>query len=175
VVGAGRVCPDGWIPTDKWFLDLLRPTDWHACFPGACIDAILAEHVWEHLTEEEGLIAAQMCFRYLKPGGYLRAAVPDGLDPDPNHVERARPGGTGPGAETHRVLYTWSRFKALFESAGFRVDMLEYYDEQAVFHAADWSPADGMIHRSKRFDGRTGPDEYHFASIILDAWKERAP
>jgi len=47
------------------------------------LDAILAEHVWEHLTKEEALIAALTCYRYIKNGGYLRVAVPDGPHPNP--------------------------------------------------------------------------------------------
>ena len=53
-------------------------------FNEGSIDAILAEHVWEHLAEEEGLAAAKCCYRYLRPGGYLRVAVPDGFHPDAN-------------------------------------------------------------------------------------------
>jgi predicted SAM-dependent methyltransferase len=51
---------------------------------------MLAEHVWEHLTEEEGLAAARACFKYLSPGGFLRVVVPDGLHPDPAYVEWSR-------------------------------------------------------------------------------------
>lgn len=37
----------------------------------------LAEHVWEHMTYEEGCQAAKNCYDYLADGGYLRVAVPD--------------------------------------------------------------------------------------------------
>ncbi len=38
---------------------------------------MLAEHAWEHLTYEEGILAAINWYKYLKPGVYIRCAVPD--------------------------------------------------------------------------------------------------
>lgn len=112
-VGASGRFDRGWLPTNKDFLNLLKPTDWARLFPPASLDAILAEHVWEHLTEQEGLIAASICFKYLKPGGYLRVAVPDGLHPDPEYIEWVRVGGVGTANRDHKVLYTYQSLKAL--------------------------------------------------------------
>lgn len=36
--------------------------------------------------------------RVLKPGGYVRVAVPDGFHPDPAYIEMGRPGGYGTGS-----------------------------------------------------------------------------
>ncbi|BBO81064.1 hypothetical protein DSCO28_16300 [Desulfosarcina ovata subsp. sediminis] len=55
-------------------MDLLRPEDWEASFGRRLVDAFLCEHVWEHLTEAEGRAAAGLCYRWLKPGGYLRCS-----------------------------------------------------------------------------------------------------
>jgi hypothetical protein len=66
---------------------------------------IKAEHVWEHLMPEQGATAARICHRFLRPGGYVRVAVPDGLHPDPKYVEWVRPGGSGLGAWDHTVLH----------------------------------------------------------------------
>jgi|SRR5688572_828015 len=136
------------------------------------LEAILAEHVWEHLTANDASIAASTCFRYLKRGGYLRIAVPDGLHPDPDYIEQVRVGGSGSGADDHKVLYTHQTLSAVFEKAGFRVQLYEYFDQAGKFHFHDWSPQDGMIRRSRRFDSRNADGNPHYTSIVLDAIKD---
>jgi predicted SAM-dependent methyltransferase len=195
VIGAWDKYDSGWIPTQQDFLDLNKPADWQHFFQPDSVDAMLAEHVWEHLSEEEGLAAARTCFIYLKPGGYLRVAVPDGLHPDPTYVElvKAKHGvsnGTsrpstaldGNGAH-HKALYTHRSLKQLFERAGFEVELYEYFDEDGEFHCREWDRAAGTIWRSKRFDPRnrrselksvypgTLGDYLSYSSIILDAVK----
>ena len=101
VIGASGIFDDGWINTDIEYLNILIPGHWKRCFRKNSIDAILAEHVWEHLTIHDGLVGAKQCFEYLKPSGYLRVAVPDGFHPDPKYIERVKVGGTGPGADDH--------------------------------------------------------------------------
>lgn len=174
MIGSGRKREPGWIPTQMEYLDLLRPEHWQAFFPPDSIDALLAEHVWEHLTESEGRSAAATCYRYLRPGGYLRLAVPDGLHPDPTYHEWVRVGGKSPmqRANDHRVLYTYRTIRELLESCGFRVVLYEYFDESGRFHAADWDRAGGTIWRSRRFDPRNRGGNLVFTSIVLDARKD---
>ncbi|HXY37929.1 MAG TPA: methyltransferase domain-containing protein [Planctomycetaceae bacterium] len=171
VLGAGGLYDPGWIPTDVDVLDILDEWHWRRLFREGSIDALLAEHVWEHLTPDEGLRAAQNCHRFLRPGGYLRAAVPDGFHPSPEYIERVRPGGTGPGANDHKLLYNNASFRSLFESAGFQVELLEYFDSASQFHATDWDPARGKIDRSQRFDERNKGGRLVYTSLILDARK----
>ncbi len=71
VIGASGLFEPGWLPTEITFVNLLKPGDWSRLFVPNSLDAMLAEHVWEHLTQEEGLIAARTCYKYLKNGGYL--------------------------------------------------------------------------------------------------------
>jgi len=99
VIGAWSRFDEGWIPTQRDFLDLTKPKDWERFFAPDSVEAMLAEHVWEHLTPAEGLAAARTCYRYLRPGGYLRIAVPDGLHPDPDYNEpvKARAHEPDPG------------------------------------------------------------------------------
>ena len=172
IVGAGSSRYDGWIATEINVLNLLRPNDWARFFGERKIDAILAEHVWEHLTPEESEIAARTCYRYLKPGGYLRVAVPDANNPTPEYIEYVRPGGSGPDAEDHKCLYNYRTLKELFEAVGFQVCLLEFFDEDGILHFKDWDPEDGMIRRSKRFDRRNSDGVLCYTSIILDAYKE---
>ena len=172
VIGSSGIYDDGWVHTDIEYLDLLKAEDWARFFTPDSIDAILAEHVWEHLTAEQGLEAAKRCFEYLKRGGYLRVAVPDGLHPAREYIESVKPGGTGLGAEDHKVLYDHLLFGRLFENAGFRVSLLEYFDANGQFHYQDWSADDGTVSRSSRYDWRNKDGELNYTSIILDAHKD---
>ena len=52
------------------------------------------------------------------------------------------------------------------------IDLLEYFDEKGEFHYKEWSPHDGMIYRSKRFDERNQNDLFNYTSLILDAKKK---
>ena len=172
VVGSSGIFEPGWIPTDVEFLNLLRERDWRRHFQPASIDAILAEHVWEHLSEDDGIDAFRRCYRYLKPSAYLRVAVPDGFHPDPNYIEWVKVKGKGWGSETHQVLYTYKTLKENLESAGFEVKLLEFWDEAGHFHFTEWNPADGMIYRSKRFDQvKEERGNFEYTSLIVDAIK----
>lgn len=172
VIGASGISDIGWISSESYFLNLLKPLDWQRYFKKNTINAILAEHVWEHLTLEEGLMAAKQCFEYLKPGGYLRIAVPDGCHPDPVYIKHVEVGGIGPGSDDHKVLYTFQSAKKLFEAAGFKVTLLEYFNGVGEFCAIAWDPAMGKIHRSKQYDERNSPaNSLKYTSIILDAHK----
>ena len=59
IVGAGDDGYEGWIATNKDRLDLLRDDDWAYLFQSKLIDAILAEHVWEHLDCRTAIVVAQ--------------------------------------------------------------------------------------------------------------------
>lgn len=171
VVGSGDVPLPGWILTDIDQLDILVDRDWRRFFAPNSIHAIVAEHVWEHLTTQDGIAAARLCFRYLRAGGYLRIAVPDGLHPDPLYVDAVRPGGTGDGAKDHKVLYSVHTLQHLLTAAGFETRALEYFDEDGHFHATRWNPEDGMIHRSAHHDVRNTDEGLRYTSIIVDAFK----
>jgi predicted SAM-dependent methyltransferase len=177
MIGAGSKQEPGWLTTQIEYLDLLKPADWDRFFKPDTLDAMLAEHVWEHLTPEQGLVAAETCFKYLKPGGYVRIAVPDGLHPDPEYIQWVKVGGASPMqiANDHKVLYTYRDLSALFERAGFEVVLYEYFDEAGAFHYREWDPKDGKIWRSKRFDKRNRDGRLVFTSIILDAVKRAVP
>jgi predicted SAM-dependent methyltransferase len=172
VVGSSGIFTPGWIPTEIEYLNLLRPSDWQLFFSPGSLEAVLAEHVWEHLTPAEGATAAKICFDYLRPGGRLRLAIPDGFNPDPDYREWVRPGGTGAGANDHKVLYTHETLGRLLTEVGFKVELLEYFDIAGKFHFTDWDPADGMIHRSRRFDERNSNGRLGYTSLVVDAYKE---
>jgi len=174
VVGASGVADEGWLATNIEFLNLLKENDWTKFFEPGAVSAMLAEHVWEHLTEEEAVVAAQNCYKYLKPSGYIRVAVPDGFRPDPSYIKWVRPDGIGPGADDHKQLYTYRTLSDVFEKVGFRVELYEYYDETGNFHFKEWNPQDGMIRRSRKYDERNQHGEVRYTSIVLDAFKPGA-
>jgi predicted SAM-dependent methyltransferase len=174
VIGSSSRYDPGWIPTEMEFLNLLKPADWERFFQPQSLEAMLAEHVWEHLTPEEARVAAGTCHKYLMPGGYLRVAVPDGLHPDPKYIGWVKPGGASPGqiANDHKVLYTYASLRDVFVRSGFRVNLYEYFDEAGAFHGEEWDATAGTIWRSRRFDKRNRDGSFTFTSIILDAVKE---
>jgi predicted SAM-dependent methyltransferase len=129
VIGAGEYNNNpGWIQTQEAELNLLKRHDWEQRFAPNSLKAILAEHVWEHLSYEEGIQAAKICFDFLKPGGYVRCAVPDGFFPDENYQNTVKVGGPGPAdhpAASHKIVHTYRTLTRMFEEAGFQVDLLE--------------------------------------------------
>ena len=177
IVRAGAQRWPGWLPTQRDELDLLDAGSWTAFFGERRPDALLCEHVWEHLTEAEGRAAAALCFRFLRSGGYLRVAVPDANFRDAEYQRAAQIGGPGPRdhpAADHKIVYDYRRFATLFAEAGFVVDLLEWCDEAGRFHFRYWDPADGPIYRSLRSDHRNRDGKLGFVSLILDAHKPRS-
>lgn len=170
IVGAGGTSYPEWLSMEIDTLNLLKESDWKSLRRHFHISAILAEHVWEHLIPEDALQSAKNCFKFLKRKGYLRVAVPDGFHPDPAYIRHVEVGGTGAGADDHKVLYNYKTFSEVFVKAGFKVRLLEYYDESGVFHQNDWDSQQGMIIRSRKY-GKPRPDELKYTSIILDCLK----
>ena len=174
IIGAGQQRWPGWIPTQKEDLDLLQPEDWGITFRSRPADAFLCEHVWEHLTDAQGRAAAKLCYRWLKPGGYLRCAVPDANFPNALYQKSARIGGPGPSdhpAADHKIVYDYKLFFDIFTQSGFDVDLLEYCDKNGRFHYHQWSLKDGPVYRSLLLDHRNQGGNIESISLIVDARK----
>jgi len=174
IIGADQQRWPGWIPTQKEELDLLEPEDWESTFRSRLADAFLCEHVWEHLTEAQGRAAAKLCYNWLKPGGYLRCAVPDANFPNDLYQKAARVGGPGSSdhpAADHKIVYDYRLFVDIFTRSGFDVDLLEYCDENGRFHYHQWSLNDGPIYRSLLLDHRNQGGNIESTSLIVDARK----
>ena len=168
MLGAGPVRSPGWLQTDKELLDVTSQSDWSALFEPESIDSLLSEHMLEHLTETEARIALTECYRYLKPGGLFRIAVPDGYRRDAAYVAEASPPNDG-----HQVLYNIDSLTALLQSVGFATTALEYFDAQEQFHAVPWDEKEGLIRRSARFDTQQDfrRGDLFYTSVIVDARK----
>ena len=175
VIGCGRKKYDGWINTGIKEINLLDKTTFDEFgVTKNSLTHILAEHVWEHLTYEEGILAAKNCKEYLKDNGRLRIAVPDGFHPDYKYINSVKPGGTGLSAKQHKILYNYRLLLDVFIDAGFySFDLLEFWDEKKEFHFMLWKPEDGFIKRSKRFDSRNKIKQLSYTSLIIDVFKEK--
>lgn len=171
VIGSGQRYTGKWIPSEAHFLDLLKPKTWLKYFQEGQIDALLAEHVWEHLTPEQGKIAANTCNLFLKKDGRLRVAVPDGFHPNKEYIDYVKVGGHGYGSDDHKVLYNYKSFGLLFSESGFKIETLEYFDEDGQFHSKNWTNEDGYIYRSIRYDDRNQDGNPNYTSLIIDAIK----
>lgn len=177
VIGAGDYDNNpGWIKTQETELNLLQESDQSNKFSRGSLSAILAEHVWEHLTYEKGKAAARLCFDFLKPGGYIRCAVPDGFFPNKDYQAAVQIGGPGPDdhpASSHKIVHNYRTISRMFEEVGFKVDLLEYCDQNGEFYYNDWDEKQGYIYRSKRFDHRNEKGSLGFVSVIVDAVKPK--
>ena len=160
-----------WYATDIHTLNITNEREWKKLLYSHRIDNIMAEHVWEHLTDADMELANNVCFKYLKKHGVLRLAVPDGYHPDKEYIEYVKPGGTGAGADDHKILLNYNIMKERLEKAGFAVKLLEYWDEQGNFHFTDWTDEGGHIIRSKRYDLRNKNGILNYTSLIVDALK----
>jgi predicted SAM-dependent methyltransferase len=171
VIGSSGTNCEGWLSTDKSFLDVTERSNFARYWRPDSIHAFLAEHVWEHLTIEEAERANRNCFEFLKVSGRLRIAVPDGLNPDKSYIESVKVGGTGPAAYDHKILYDHRSMKSALEKAGFKVELLEYWNEDGKFIAREIDPAYGYISRSSLNDSRNKEGALRYTSLIVDAIK----
>lgn len=171
VVGCSGVYQEGWLPSEWYFLNLLVEEDWHSYFKENSINAVLAEHVWEHLTYKEGKKAAEVCYKFLRKSGNLRIAVPDGFHFSKEYIDYVKIGGSGRGAGDHKVLYDYKLLGDLLTEVGFSVNALEYYDENQNFHEKKWDDVNGIIHRSKKFGYISRDGIVGYTSLIIDAKK----
>ena len=177
IIGAGKTKFEGWISTQEEELNLLDKRDFEKIFSEKKVAAFLAEHVWEHMSLEEGIVAAKNCFEYLKEGGYIRVAVPDANFRNEWYQNMVKVGGNGDPnhpAYSHKIVYDYKVLRKVFEEAGFEVELLEYCDEEGVFHYKYWNEVDGRIGRSFRYDTRNSENKLGMVSIIIDAKKVKA-
>lgn len=174
IIGAGKTEFDGWISTKETQLNLLCREDFESMFSSEKPTAFLAEHVWEHMTFEDGVKAAKNCYDFLENGGYLRVAVPDKNFRNDWYQDMVKVGGNGDPnhpAFTHKIVYDYITLSQVFVEAGFEVDLLEWCDENGEFHHKYWDEKDGYIGRSLRFDTRNADGKLGMVSIVLDAKK----
>jgi len=171
IIGAHNTDYENWLPTNIHSLNLLEASSFEHLFGNKKASRFLAEHVFEHITYENALVALKNCYAYLENGGSVRIAVPDGFHPNPDYINMVKPGGFGEGAHDHKLLYNYKKLSKVFQEAGFTVNLLEYYDEEGTFHYNDWDSKDGHVIRSKRYDKRFN-EPLGYSSLIIDGIKK---
>jgi predicted SAM-dependent methyltransferase len=132
------------------------------------VSHIVAEHVFEHIDPDGARRGLSLCRRYMPAGGRIRIAVPDGYNPNETYIENVEPGGCGPGAQDHRVLYNCDVLGDVLREAGFDVELKEWHDRGGSFHRDEWDPADGFIFRSERFGTPNKSFPCSHLSLIVD-------
>lgn len=171
IIGASQTSYDGWISTNEILLNLTNEKTFDKILKKNSVDNFLAEHVFEHLTENEGKIAINNCYEYLKQGGIIRIAVPDGFFPNPDYINSTKPGGSGPGAYDHKVLYNYLTIKEIFDHDKFILNFVEYFNQDGKFIEKKLSDENGFILRSRYNDTRNNKRVINYTSLILDAIK----
>ena len=109
---ARRIIASGRQPKYKFF-DVIKKYHWYRLLGFRKVRGLLAEHVWEHINPDDAIVALKYCHHFMARGAILRIAVPDGNHPDKKYIDWVRPGGNGPGADDHRILYTIDKMKVL--------------------------------------------------------------
>ena len=170
VLGASYIVYDGWICTDLPHFNVTKEADWHSLLGETRANRLLSEHVFEHLTPGQVETAVRLSYRYLKPGGTLRIAMPDEWHTDPKYYEVVKIGGTGPGAEDHHSMWNIESLTNLLQKTGFRVTPLEYWTRDGKLVTVPFSDDDGPISRSIQRKKKPGRLE-NYTSLIVDALK----
>ena len=171
IIGSEKTAYPNWLPTNIESLNLLEKGSFQNLFGEKKATKFLAEHVFEHISYANALIALKNCFEFMEKGGSIRIAVPDGFHPNQDYIDMVKPGGHGEGADDHKLLYNYHLLTKVLEDAGFRVQLLEYYNEHGQFQFVDWKSEDGHILRSRRFDKRFN-EPLGYSSLIIDGIKD---
>jgi len=172
IVGAGPFKFKGWFSTDIATLDVTNENHFKKYFKDKMINKILAEHVLEHLTDEELELMVKHLYKYSADDINIRIAVPDGYHKEENYINTVKPGGTGEGAEDHKNLFNYKTLSSLFENRGFVSYPKEYWDEKGEFHSTYSNDDFGKIRRSFMNDDRNKDKVPHYTSLIVDFKKK---
>ncbi len=172
IVGAGPFKFKGWFSTDIATLDVTNENHFKKYFKDKKINKILAEHVLEHLTNEDLELLVTHLYKYSADDINIRIAVPDGFHKDENYIRIVKPSGTGIGADDHKHLFNYKTLSSLFEKQGFVSYLKEYWDEEAEFRTIYFNDDFGMIRRSFINDDRNKDKIPRYTSLIVDFKKK---
>ena len=149
-------------------MDALNPAHWSYIFPRGSIGRILVEHVIEHWTEDEFRLFLMTVRPFLSEHGFIRIAVPDGFHHDSSYIDYVKPGGSGCGADDHKVLYNYIAITCILSEEQYDYKLLEYFDEAGQFHCSPWEISDGFVERSADYDPRNKERPLSYISLIID-------
>jgi predicted SAM-dependent methyltransferase len=168
IVGAGPTKYKGWFPTDIVTLDVTNEKHFKKYFKKKKISRILAEHVLEHLTNQELELMIENFHKYSSENINIRIAVPDGFHRDKEYINKVKPGGTGEGANDHKNLFNYLTLSELFSAQKFKAILVEYWDEEGKFYPGYSNDENGFVLRSFINDKRNSDGIPHYTSLIVD-------
>ena len=145
IVGAGPSNFKGWFSTDIATLDVANENHFKKYFKDKKINKIVAEHVLEHLTNEDLELMVTHLYKYSADDINIRIAVPDGFHKDENYIRIVKPGGTGLGVDDHKHLFNYKTLSSIFEKQGFVSYPKEYWDEEGEFSTTYFNDDYGKI------------------------------
>jgi predicted SAM-dependent methyltransferase len=113
--------------------------------PAQSVDRILSEHFLEHTSPTDMAFIFDEFYRLLKPGGHVRAAVPDYNHPrDVPFLKQ----GSDPRHTDHLTLTTYTKISEVVANSKFKkAHFYHYWDENLKFH---YSPIDYSLGHIKR-------------------------
>lgn len=172
IIGAGPTKYKGWFSTDIATLDVTKESDFERYFSKKKIKNVLAEHVLEHLNNEDLEKMIRNLYKYSNDNINIRIAVPDGFHQDENYISVVKPGGKGEGAHEHKNLFNVNSLSNLFEKFGFIAHPVEYWNENKIFHQGYSNDQNGYIIRSFKNDKRNIDGQPNYTSLIIDFKKK---
>ena len=138
--GCGRNKLQGWENYDR-DIDISKPLP----FPDTCADYLFAEHVLEHLRQQDAWNFLAECYRILRGNGVIRIVVPDIVrlsKSDATHyLRKIKELGWGDGSlksairvlifyHGHQTMWTNNLLIAVLNSIGFRAYEAQLYTSQ---------------------------------------------
>lgn len=151
---------------DGWTVghDLMAPFP----LPDGGVDRVLSEHCLEHLPPERLPPLLAECHRVLRPGGFMRLAVPDYGSP---RNARFREQGFDPHHTDHLSFPLYEDLVALVEASPFRTGRFHQYWSNGAFVDSRIDYSLGWVKRTKDNDPRNrrrGAVE-HLGGFLRDA------
>ena len=173
IVGAAETHQSGWLATNEQWLDITNERHWKQFFGNENrISHVVAEHVFEHLTNEEASRALNYMFERLTKNGRIRIAVPDGYNPNKEYIKHVEIAGIGDDASDHKQLLNLDTLTRLIEQAGFAAQHVEGFTKEGELVQVSWSSEDGFIRRSRQNNTQ---EKWQFpdaaTSLIIDGIK----
>lgn len=176
IIGAALTNQKGWYSTNEEWLDVSNSKDWHILFKDKnIVSKVVAEHVFEHLSEKKMRYAINLIYKYLKKDGTLRIAVPDGNHPDPIYRSYTGIKGLGADASDHKQFIKYEFIRDILIECGFKANIKEGYLMNGKLVRSDISSELGFIKRTRSNKNLNKNYGWNFidsnTSLIIDAIK----
>ena len=160
----------GFLSIRREILDITNETQFRNLFCPNSVDIFFSEHTLEHVTYDGVRTAFLNFYKYLRPGGRVRLAVPD------------CPGNYTPTQEDiefkHLSYWNHSNIVEVMSQTGFsQITLLEYIDTKTtpwVYRTSAWDRCLGYVTRSAKYDRRNVDwhKRHPRETVVLDQFYE---